>query len=420
MRLRPTVRGGALAAAGAVALHAGVSLGALDLARVGVLLLVLVLVALAVVALGDPARGRRLEVVRDVTPNPVHAGEEAQVHVVVRANDAGARARLAGLRFAEQAAVELSGGRPLRARVRRAADRVTVTYPVHGTQRGRWPLGPLVVTRTDVFGVVRARTTLGEDSEVAVWPAVTPLPAPGDVLVGEPDRVALGARTPSPDDASLRDYREGDDLRRVHWRSSARRGALLVRSDERAGMRPVTVLLDLPVRSSAAEWTISVAASMALAMLDGGHPVRLVGAGIGTGTAGGTAGTSAFVHGRSGPEARAALLDLTVDLQPARSTNEAEAHLLDAARLLHTTGSGGEIVLAVLGPLTAAARAALAHVSDAGQGWALVRADGRHGGDERDARHTQAALVRAGWRAAPATAGEDPVACWLRLLGSAR
>ncbi len=419
MRLRPTPRGWALAAAGVVALQLGVSLGSLDLVRAGVLLLVLVGAAFAAVALGDPARGRRrLDVVRDVSPNPVHAGAEAQVRVDVRAADGAGRARLAGLRFAEQAAVELSGGRPLRARVRRAADHVAVTYPVRTTQRGRWPLGPLVVSRTDVFGVVRARTSLGRESEVAVWPAVTALPAPSDVLVGEPDRVALGARTPSTDDANLRDYREGDDLRRVHWRSSARRGALLVRSDERAGMRPVTVLVDLPVRQSTAEWTISVAASMALAMLDGGHPVRLVGAGIAAGQ--GAVGASGFVHARGGPEARAALLDLTIDLEPARSSAEADAHLLDAVRLLHTAGAGGEIVLALLGPLSAPARAALAHVGDAAHGWALVQTDGRHAGDARDARHTQAALVRAGWRVAGATAGEDPVACWMRLLGSSR
>ncbi|MFS0705145.1 DUF58 domain-containing protein [Cellulomonas sp. 179-A 9B4 NHS] len=418
MRLRPTPRGWALAAAGVVALQLGVSLGSLDLVRAGVLLLVLVGVALAAVALGDPARGRRrLDVVRDVSPNPVHAGDEAQVRVDVRAADGAGRARLAGLRFAEQAAVELSGGRPLRARVRRAADHVAVTYPVRTTQRGRWPLGPLVVSRTDVFGVVRARTTLGRESEVAVWPAVTALPAPSDVLVGEPDRVALGARTPSTDDANLRDYREGDDLRRVHWRSSARRGALLVRSDERAGMRPVTVLLDLPVRQSTAEWTISLAASVALAMLDGGHPVRLVGAGIAAGR--GAVGASAFVHARGGPEARAALLDMTIDLEPARSSAEADAHLLDAARLLHTA-DGGEIVIAVLGALSGPARAALAHVGDSAHGWALVQTDGRHAGDTRDAQHTQAALVRAGWRVAGATAGEDPVACWLRLLGSTR
>lgn len=421
MRLRPTARGWALAAAGVVALQLGVSLGSLDLVRAGVLLVLLVGAAFAAVALDDPARGRRrLDVVRDVSPNPVHAGAEAQVRVDVRATDGGGRARLAGLRFAEQAAVELSGGRPLRARVRRATDHVAVTYPVRTTQRGRWPLGPLVVTRTDVFGVVRARTTLGRESEVAVWPAVTALPAPSDVLVGEPDRVALGARTPSTDDANLRDYREGDDLRRVHWRSSARRGALLVRSDERAGMRPVTVLLDLPVRQSTAEWTISLAASMALAMLDGGHPVRLVGAGIGSAPGQGAVGASPFVHARSGPEARAALLDLTIDLEPARSSAEADVHLLDAARLLHAADAGGEIVIAVLGPLSGPARAALAHVGDAAHGWALVQTDGRHAADTRDAQHTQAALLRAGWRVAGATTGEDPVACWMRLLGSAR
>ena len=47
----------------------------------------------------------------------MHAGEEAQIEVVITATDPAARVRLAGLKFAEQAATELSGGRPLRARV---------------------------------------------------------------------------------------------------------------------------------------------------------------------------------------------------------------------------------------------------------------------------------------------------------------
>ncbi len=418
MRLRPTPRGWALAAAGVVALQVGIGLGSLDLVRIGLLLLALPLVALVVALTLDATRGRRgLDVRRVVTPDPVHAGQEADVRVEIRATDRAGRARLAGLRFSEQAAVELSGGRALRARVVRHADRATVRYPVRATQRGRWPLGPLVVTRTDTFGVVRSRRTLGEESQVAVWPAVATLPAPSDVLVGEPDRVALGARTPSTDDANLRDYREGDDLRRVHWRSSARRGSLLVRSDERAGMRPVTVLLDLPVRASSAEWTISLAASMALAMLDNGHPVRLAGAGISTDD---RPGASPFVHARSGPESRAALLDLTLDLAPARSAAEGESALLDAVRVLGTHHSAGEIVLAVLGPLTASARGALAHLGDQAQAWAVVREDTRHTGDARDTHVTATALQRAGWRTARAGSGEDLLTCWTRLLGSAR
>ncbi|UZN04934.1 DUF58 domain-containing protein [Cellulomonas sp. S1-8] len=422
MRRRPTPRGWALAAVGLVALQAGIGLGSLDLVRIGVLLLAVPVTALVSVMVVDAVRGRRGIVVhREVRPDPVHAGQEAEVRVDIRATDRAGRARLAGLRFSEQAAVELSGGRALRARVTRRADHALVRYPVRATQRGRWPLGPLVVTRTDMFGVVRSRTTLGTESQVAVWPTVVALPAPSDVLVGEPDRVALGARSPSTDDANLRDYREGDDLRRVHWTSSARRGTLLVRSDERAGMRPVSVLLDLPVRASAAEWTISLAASIALAMLDTGHPVRLAGAGIATGTAAGPArGASPYVHARSGLEARAALLDLTLDLAPARTSAESETQLLDAVRLLDTSQAAGEIVVAVIGPLSAPGRAALAHVGDVAQGWAMVRADGRSAGDARDAHHTATALRRSGWRVAQVTTGEDAVECWLRLLGGAR
>ncbi|KQR11156.1 DUF58 domain-containing protein [Cellulomonas sp. Leaf334] len=413
MRLRPTPRGLALGIAGIVALQLGVVLGAVDLVRIGTLALLLVVGAAVAVGVLDPGRGKhRLSVLRHAVPNPVHAGEEAQIEVVITATDPAARVRLAGLKFAEQAATELSGGRPLRARVTRAPRRVTVTYSVQAARRGRWPLGPLVVTRGDPFGVVRTSATLGEQAEVSVWPAVVPLPTPSDVLVGEPDRVALGARSPSTDDASLRDYREGDDLRRVHWSSSARKGALMVRSDERAGMRPVSVLLDLPARATSLEWSISLAASMSLAMLDGGHPVRLV--------SGGTAAASplGFVHDRSGPGARSALLDRTIDLEAPRSAVQGEAALVSAAHLLHTTEAGGEIVLAVLGPLGASARAALAHVADNALAWAVVRADTP--AQEAEAEHTIKALRRAGWRACRVTPGEPVVDCWLRLLGSAQ
>lgn len=413
MGLRPTRRGWALGLGGVALGLLGVGLGAVDLVRIGTLVVLLVVGACVVVGMLDPGRGRhRLAVARDVQPNPVHAGEHARVDVRIKASDPAARVRLAGLRFSEQAATELSGGRPLRARVQRSPQQVTVSYQVDAARRGRWQLGPLVVTRGDPFGVARSSATLGNHAEVVVWPAVVPLPTASDVLVGEPDRVALGARTPSTDDASLRDYREGDDLRRVHWRSSARRGALMVRSDERAGMRPVSVLLDLPAKLTALEWTISLAASMALAMLDGGHPVRLVG---------GRAGTPAAFHqARTGPTARTSLLDSTVDLEAPRTSDEAESHLLGAAHLLETTDAGGEIVLAVLGPLGASARAALAHLADNAQGWAVVRTDGASPAHEREAQHTVHALRRAGWRACAVTPGEDIVACWLRLLGSAR
>ncbi|OJV79708.1 MAG: hypothetical protein BGO37_12240 [Cellulomonas sp. 73-92] len=412
---RPTVRGWALAGCGAALVVLGGLLGSLDLVRIGLAAVVLVVGAGAFVAWRSPARNRhRIDVRRSVTPNPLHVGETAQVAIHVQAGDAAARARLAGLRFAEQASSELSGGRALRARVERTPSTVEVRYTVRAARRGRWTLGPLVVTRGDLFGVVRAPANVGSVAEVAVWPAIVALPAPSEALVGEPDRVALGARSPSTDDASLRDYREGDDLRRVHWRSSARRGSLLVRSDERAGMRPVTVLLDQPARPAAVEWSISLAASLAVAMLEAGHPVRLLGAGLGE-----SGEVPAFLHAKSGPMARAALLDPLIDLVGPRTEPEAEQRLAAAVRMIQTSGKGDDIVLAVLGPLTPGARTELARISDSAQGWALVRADSRQPGEAAATENTLRALRRAGWHAARVSTGEPVIDCWMRLLGGA-
>jgi len=418
MRLRPTSRGVALTIAGVLAVVTGSMIGSVDIVRIGTVVLLLVLAAATGVAILDPGRGRhRLTIQRTTSPNPVHVDEPAVVDVTITAHDSAAGVRLAGLRFAEQAAVELSGGRALRARVRRAPRAVALSYSIQPARRGRWPLGPLVVTRSDPFGVVRSTAVLGEAADVAVWPAVLPLPVPRGVLVGEPDRVAIGARAPSPDDAALRDYQEGDDLRRVHWRSSARRGELVVRSDERAGMRPVSVLVDLPTRATSLEWTISMSASMALAMLESGHPVRML-AGPSAGDGEGDE-PAPFVHGRGHGTARAQVLDRTLDLLAPDDPDTAERDLLTAARLIETTQSGGGIVLAVLGPLRARTRHALVNLAEGGQGWAMVRSDGS-AVSAAATTSTIRELRRAGWRACEVAPGEDVATCWMRLLGSAR
>ncbi|NMR20618.1 DUF58 domain-containing protein [Cellulomonas fimi] len=421
-RLRPTARGWGTGLGGLVLAGLGLGLGSTDLIRLGLVGPLVVLVGAVWLLLVDPTRGRHpLRVVRAVHPNPVPVHGTATARVEVRAGDPSGRARLAELVLGEQAATQLSGGLTLRARVVRSPGQITLSYPIQPIRRGRWPLGPLVVRRADPFGVMRTRAALGQQAEVAVWPEVVDLLLPGGALVGEPDRVALGARTPSPDDAALRDYRVGDDLRRVHWASSARRGQLLVRSDERAGMLPASVLLDLPQDRAGIEWSISLAASMGIALLTAGHPVRLLGARAGEGAA--TVDPAVRLrHLRegAGQTGRAALLDLTVDLEPGRTPADADADLLAAAHELTAAGSGSALVLGVLGPLSAAARNTLAPVGDLCDALAVVRVPSGAGVARREAEHTIAALRRAGWRACPATPGEDLHTCWLRLLRTER
>ena len=421
-RLRPTPRGWGLAIAGLIVTSVGVGIGSADLTRLGLLGPLVVVTGGVWLLVVDPTRGRHpLRVVRAVSPNPVSVGGPATARVEVHAPSPSARARLAELHLGEQAATQLSGGLTLRAGVVRSPGQITLTYPIQATRRGRWPLGPLVVRRTDPFGVVRTHATLGSPAEVAVWPEVVELPLPPGALVWEPDRVALGASTPAADDTALRDYCVGDDLRRVHWASSARRGELLVRSDERAGPRPASVLLDLPTDRSGIEWTVALAASVGIALLAAGHPVRLLG---------GRAGESGSLidpgvrlhHLRGGATgtARIDLLDLTVDLEPAPTPSAAQEDLLAAAHELTAPGAGSALVLAVLGALAAPARSALAQVGERGVAFAVVRVPAVAGVERRDAEHTLAALRRAGWRACAATQGEDLGVCWHRLLGTQR
>ena len=80
-----------------------------------------------------------------------------------------------------------------------------------------------------------------------------------------------------------RGYRHGDDLRRVHWRSTARYGELMVRREEQPHRARCTVLLDTRRDAyfgagpdSAFEWAVSGAASVATHMLERGYAVRLL------------------------------------------------------------------------------------------------------------------------------------------------
>jgi uncharacterized protein (DUF58 family) len=85
------------------------------------------------------------------------------------------------------------------------------------------------------------------------------------------------------DDVIPRGYRYGDDLRRVHWRSTARYGELMVRREEQPQRARCTVLLDTrgiafagQGPDSAFEWAVSGAASVLVHMLERGFSVRLL------------------------------------------------------------------------------------------------------------------------------------------------
>lgn len=408
-----TSRGIGMAAAGVVVGALGVGLATPPLVYIGVAMVCTVAVSslwmlLAVNSFLSSFPFAR----REVAPRPLTVGVPGTVTVSISAKSrgrAGALVRKAladALDIREQAAGELTGGGATKATVTRTRESLTLSYSLQPIKRGRWPLGPALVHSSDPLGMIWADTSVGDAEHIPVWPAVVDLSGTAGALMGHADRVVLGARTPSADDAALRDYREGDDLRRIHWASSARKGTMLVRSDERAGRRPATVILDLPREARALEWSISAAASIALSVLDSGHPVRLLG---------GTISPEHRQHiGQRHPEAaRVELLNLTLDLHSASSAASANSQLLRAVRHSADDLVQGEVIVAVLEPVDAAVMDELAPLGDAGRAWAVVRA---HADDPGPARECALALRRMGWRTAIARPGDDLASVWTRLV----
>ncbi|WP_435209528.1 DUF58 domain-containing protein [Micromonospora sp. bgisy143] len=180
----------------------------------------------------------RLVVSRRADPDRVARGEPASMTLTVR--NAGR------LRSANLLAEDRCGSRAVPVpllRLRPGRD-TEVRYDVPTDRRGVVAVGPLRVTRRDPLGLVALARPYGETAPVWVHPRIHPLSAvptgAGRSLDGRVDGVPHGSITFD----SLREYVVGDELRRVHWRTSARVGELMVRENVDTSLPSLVVLLD--------------------------------------------------------------------------------------------------------------------------------------------------------------------------------
>ena len=128
----------------------------------------------------------------------------------------------------------------------RGRGRHTGSYRLDDVPRGRHAFSPIRLSITDPFGLAEAGLTLEERQALVVYPRLTEL----DRLFfdggagPEHGRRLLLRRPVGFELHSVRDYQQGESLRRVHWPSTARRGALMVKELEDSPRDEVAVLLD--------------------------------------------------------------------------------------------------------------------------------------------------------------------------------
>ena len=125
---------------------------------------------------------------------------------------------------------------------------VTV-HPV-APRRGVHAFRPVEVTSRGLVGLVLARRQFEIGHRIVVWPQVRPVAKLALAhLAPAFEGRAADIRTRQPDDLyGVRDYRPGDSLAHIHWRSSARRGGLVVREFERTAGATVAIIVDLDQR----------------------------------------------------------------------------------------------------------------------------------------------------------------------------
>ncbi|MCU0312283.1 MAG: DUF58 domain-containing protein [Acidimicrobiales bacterium] len=207
-----------------------------------------------------------VEVSRELHPERVHAGNPSRIDLLV--TNRGTRPsplltlrdRVSGTRGALLVVNPLASGATARAAYRFPTER-----------RGVVAIGPLEVEVADPLGLSRLVLPATGVSELIVYPLVEhvpaiPLSSGNDPMAGAEHPNALGRS--GEDFYALRPYVIGDDLRRVHWPSTARNDDLLIRQDELPWQGRATLLLDVRASRHDAETlerAVSAAASLVVA-----------------------------------------------------------------------------------------------------------------------------------------------------------
>lgn len=114
-------------------------------------------------------------------------------------------------------------------------------------RRGRFTLGPLSLVSGDPMGLFEFRRDLKVSSDIVVYPAMISIPSFAPPLGQLPGGDAVRQRTHyiTTNVAGVRDYAPGDSFSRIHWRSTARQGRLIVKEFELDPTADIWLLPDM-------------------------------------------------------------------------------------------------------------------------------------------------------------------------------
>jgi uncharacterized protein (DUF58 family) len=257
----------------------GRAFGARALDQLGFALIALPLIAVAVVRMGR----HELKVERTVSPERARAQQKVNVKLRVENHGRGS----APLLLAEDTLpLKLSGHPRFAIHGIEAGGHRDISFVVRPTQRGRYDIGPLRIDIVDPFSLAKIRSPDAARSTFLVYPSSEKLRLPRDL--GERRSATTSAmRQPTgprgEDFYTIREYGQGDDLRKIHWPSTAKRGRYMIRQEETPWHTRATVVIDDRWAAhdgygdgSSFERAVEVSASMVELYGHSGYSYRLV------------------------------------------------------------------------------------------------------------------------------------------------
>lgn len=269
----PTLRGWGLTGGGLALLVLWYLFGDTELLLAAVFALLLQIIAMVYVKLRRPT----LTIGRRIGSATVHDGDTTTVTLVI---DNESRSSASFLTIDDN--IDNLGKASFECARLRGGEQTTATYRVTCRPRGVYRVGPTEVSTGDPFGLARTTIGTGPVDRIVVYPAVEELTGFPIVRGQDPAMQASRpehARRGGEDFYTLREYQRGDDLRRVHWPSSARTDNLMIRQLETPWQSRALVLLDIRSASyeteAAFEKAVSGAATIVTHLVSSGFDADL-------------------------------------------------------------------------------------------------------------------------------------------------
>ena len=251
----PTLRGWAVTGGGLALLFLWYALGDVELLLAGVFVLIAQLLAIGIVRM----RRSEIAISRRLGSAIVHDGDTTTITLAI--HNAGKRS--AANLTVEDDVAQLGVASFEVAKIGKE-ETTTATYRVTCRPRGVYSVGPASIRAADPLGLAEMQTTAGPVDRIVVYPAIESLTGFPIVRGQDPSMQASRpehSQRGGEDFYTLREYQRGDDLRRVHWPSSARTDQLMIRQLETPWQARALVLLDVRASAYESAWAFERAVS---------------------------------------------------------------------------------------------------------------------------------------------------------------